>query len=64
MSDISTQAGHPTIRHVSRLAGVSIKTVSRMPNNEQYGSAESRPAGDNACRLYRVREASMEETLP
>ncbi len=42
MSDISIQAGRPTIRDVSRLAGVSIKTVSRVLNNEKYVSAQTR----------------------
>lgn len=42
MSDTSIQAGRPTIRDVSRLAGVSIKTVSRVLNNEKYVSAETR----------------------
>lgn len=35
-------AGRPTIRDVSRIAGVSIKTVSRVINDEQYVSAAKR----------------------
>lgn len=42
MSIVSPPAGRPTIRDVSRLAEVSIKTVSRVINNEQYVSAEKR----------------------
>lgn len=44
MSTIARPAGggRPTIRDVSRLAGVSIKTVSRVINNQQYVSAERR----------------------
>jgi LacI family transcriptional regulator len=34
--------GRPTIRDVSRIAGVSIKTVSRVLNNEKYVGAETR----------------------
>ncbi len=36
------ETGRPTIRDVSRVAGVSIKTVSRVINNQQYVSAEKR----------------------
>ncbi|MFD1951697.1 LacI family DNA-binding transcriptional regulator [Sphingomonas arantia] len=48
MSDTSPPAsptrstGRPTIRDVSRLAGVSFKTVSRVINDQQYVSAEKR----------------------
>lgn len=38
MSDIASPIVRPTIRDVSRLAGVSIKTVSRVINNQQYVS--------------------------
>ncbi|GAA0664849.1 LacI family transcriptional regulator [Sphingomonas insulae] len=36
------RSGRPTIRDVSRLAGVSFKTVSRVINHQQYVSAEKR----------------------
>ena len=36
------RGGRPTIRDVSRLAGVSFKTVSRVINDQQYVSAEKR----------------------
>ncbi|MET0269603.1 MAG: LacI family DNA-binding transcriptional regulator [Sphingomonas sp.] len=42
MSIASPPAGRPTIRDVSRLAGVSIKTVSRVINKQQYVSDEKR----------------------
>lgn len=43
MSDPASPAqSRPTIRDVSRLAGVSIKTVSRVINDQQYVSAEKR----------------------
>ncbi len=35
-------AGRPTIRDVARIAGVSIKAVSRVINNQQYVSAATR----------------------
>jgi LacI family transcriptional regulator len=38
----SPPASRPTIRDVSRLAGVSIKTVSRVINHQQYVSDEKR----------------------
>ena len=38
----STLPGRATIRDVSKAAGVSIKTVSRVLNNEKYVSAETR----------------------
>lgn len=41
MSD-DTLPNRPTIRDVSKLAGVSFKTVSRVINNQQYVSAEKR----------------------
>ena len=41
MSQIS-RTTRPTIRDVSRLAGVSIKTVSRVINDQQYVSADKR----------------------
>lgn len=39
---ISSRPGRPTIRDVSRLAGVSFKTVSRVINHQQYVSDEKR----------------------
>lgn len=39
---ITVRGRRPTIRDVSRLAGVSFKTVSRVINDQQYVSAEKR----------------------
>lgn len=39
---VSPRHGRPTIRDVSRLAGVSFKTVSRVINHQQYVSDEKR----------------------
>lgn len=41
-SRLSTHPGRATIRDVSKAAGVSIKTVSRVLNNEKYVSEETR----------------------
>lgn len=40
MSTAPSDLARPTIRDVARLAGVSIKTVSRVINDQQYVSAE------------------------
>lgn len=42
MSTALTDTPRPTIRDVARLAGVSIKTVSRVMNDQQYVSADKR----------------------
>ena len=42
MSIVSPDSARPTIRDVARIAGVSIKTVSRVINDQQYVSADKR----------------------
>ena len=51
MSIAPTETARPTIRDVARIAGVSIKTVSRVINDQQYVSADKRE---------RVREVMRE----
>ncbi len=42
MSIVPPDSARPTIRDVARIAGVSIKTVSRVINDQQYVSADKR----------------------
>ena len=42
MSTAFSEIARPTIRDVARIAGVSIKTVSRVINDQQYVSADKR----------------------
>ena len=52
-----------TIKDVSRTAGVSIKTVSRVLNNEKYVGAETRAKVEAAVAALNFRPSAAARSL-
>ena len=57
------RAPRPTIRDVSAAAGVSIKTVSRVLNNEKYVSAETKTLVETAMKSLHFRASAAARSL-
>jgi LacI family transcriptional regulator len=60
---IDAPAPRATIRDVSAAAGVSIKTVSRVLNNEKYVSAETKALVDAAIKSLRFQASTAARSL-
>ncbi|MBO9622529.1 MAG: LacI family DNA-binding transcriptional regulator [Sphingomonas sp.] len=56
-------AGRPTIKEVSRIAGVSFKTVSRVLNNEKHVSEETRKRVEEVVAQLNFRPSHAARTL-
>jgi LacI family transcriptional regulator len=56
-------AGRPTIKEVSRMAGVSFKTVSRVLNNEKHVSEETRRRVEEVVAQLNFRPSHAARTL-
>jgi LacI family transcriptional regulator len=56
-------AGRPTIKEVSKLAGVSFKTVSRVLNNEKHVSEETRRRVEEVVQQLNFRPSMAARTL-
>ena len=57
------RAPRPTIRDVSAAAGVSIKTVSRVLNNEKYVSVETKTLVETAMKSLHFRASAAARSL-
>jgi LacI family transcriptional regulator len=56
-------SGRPTIKEVSKIAGVSFKTVSRVLNNEKHVSEETRRRVEEAVAKLNFRPSHAARTL-
>jgi LacI family transcriptional regulator len=56
-------AGRPTIKEVSKIAGVSFKTVSRVLNNEKHVSEETRRRVEEVVARLNFRPSHAARTL-